>query len=99
MRLTFRGPHGFEKTQWAFLKFPAMDAGPGRYAYRVAALEGERAAQEMATIFEIKHTHGGWILWAGLRRSARSACCSPATSSTACSTWNGPQTAGPPKRG
>ncbi len=42
-----------------------MDKGPGRYAYRVAALENQRASQEVATIFEIKHTHGGWILWAG----------------------------------
>jgi cytochrome c biogenesis protein len=65
VQLTFHGPRGFEKTQWAFLKFPAMEQGPGRYGYRVASLVNQRANAEVATIFEIKHTHGGWILWAG----------------------------------
>jgi cytochrome c biogenesis protein len=65
VRLTFKGPHGFEKTQWVFLKFPSMSAGPGKFSYRLGRLQGERATEELATIFEIKKTHGGWILWAG----------------------------------
>jgi cytochrome c biogenesis protein ResB len=65
VQLTFKGPHGFEKTQWAFLKFPSMQAGPGRYTYRVSRLHGEQATEELATIFEVKKTHGSSILWAG----------------------------------
>jgi cytochrome c biogenesis protein len=65
VELTFAGPHGFEKTQWVFLKFPSMQPGPGRYNYRLSDLQGEQTSEELATIFEVKRTHGGWILWAG----------------------------------
>jgi len=65
VQLTFKGPHGFTKTLWAFLKFPPTEAGPGRYSYRLSALRGEQATQELATIFEVKKTHGGFVLWAG----------------------------------
>lgn len=65
VQLTARGPNGFEKSQWLFLKFPSTERGLGQYAYQISALKGEAATAEMATIFEIKKTHGGWILWLG----------------------------------
>ena len=65
VELTFRGPNGFEKSQWTFVKFPSHEAGPGKYTYKVADLDGESAGMEMATIFEIKKTHGTGLLWLG----------------------------------
>jgi len=65
VELRFRGANGFEKKQWAFLRFPSHESGPGRFTYRITSLAGERASEEMMTIWEIKKTYGGWILWAG----------------------------------
>jgi len=65
VQLVFRGPSGFEKSRWIFLKFPSHETGPGRYAYRIASLHGERATAELRTIFEVRHTHGGALLWLG----------------------------------
>ena len=65
VELTFRGKNGFEKKQWTFLKFPSHDAGPGKFVYQLADIEGESAAVEMATIFEIKKTYGTELLWLG----------------------------------
>ncbi|MDD5087932.1 MAG: cytochrome c biogenesis protein ResB, partial [bacterium] len=65
VELLFRGPKGFAKAQWTFLRFPSHESGPGRFTYRITSLAGERASEEMMTIWEIKKTYGGWILWAG----------------------------------
>jgi cytochrome c biogenesis protein len=65
VELTFRGPNGFEKSQWTFVKFPSHNPGPGKYVYQIAELDGEHAAMEMATIFEIKKTNGTELLWLG----------------------------------
>jgi cytochrome c biogenesis protein ResB len=65
VQLAFRGSNGFEKSRWVFLKFPSHEAGPGRYAYRIVSLSGERASAEFRTIFEIRRSHGGWLLWLG----------------------------------
>lgn len=65
VQLSFRGPGGFEKSRWIFLKFPSHETGPGRYAYRIASLHGERATAELKTIFEIRRAHGGALLWLG----------------------------------
>jgi cytochrome c biogenesis protein len=65
LQIMLRGPNGFNKTQWLFQKFPATDRGLGRYAYQVKSLNGQSATSEIATIFEVKKTHGGWILWLG----------------------------------
>ncbi len=65
VELIFKGPNGFEKSQWAFLKFPSHDRGPGKFFYTVTKLQGERSTVEMATIFEIKKTFGTELLWLG----------------------------------
>jgi cytochrome c biogenesis protein ResB len=65
LQLTFRGPNGFEKAQWTFLKFPSHEAGPGKYTYRITDLKGQNASLEMATIFEVKKTFGTEVLWLG----------------------------------
>ncbi|MBU0507785.1 cytochrome c biogenesis protein ResB [bacterium] len=65
VQFTFRGPGGFEQSKWVFLRFPSHEAGPGRFNYRLATLAGERATEELMTVWEIKKTYGGWILWAG----------------------------------
>jgi cytochrome c biogenesis protein ResB len=65
VQLIFRGPNGFEKARWVFLKFPSHEIGPGRYSYRIASLAGERATAELKTILEIRRTHGGILLWLG----------------------------------
>jgi cytochrome c biogenesis protein ResB len=65
VKLLFHGPKGFHKEQWVFLKFPPTDAGPGRYTYKLAGFHGEKSVVELATIFEIKKSYGGWILWLG----------------------------------
>jgi len=65
LRLVFHGPNGFEKQQWTFLRFAAHGSGPGRYNYRLVELSGEQVTAEMMTIWEIKRTHGGELLWAG----------------------------------
>ncbi len=65
VQVTFRGPNGYEKNQWLFIKFPSLEVGPGHFNYRIAGLQGERASEELMTIWEVKKTHGGWILWLG----------------------------------
>lgn len=65
VELIFKGPRGFEKSQWAFLKFPSHDSGPGKFTYTLTKLEGERANVEMATIFDIRKTFGTELLWLG----------------------------------
>jgi cytochrome c biogenesis protein ResB len=65
LQITARGANGFTKQQWLFQKFPSTERGMGRYAFQVKGFEGQTAAMDMATIFEIKKTHGGWILWLG----------------------------------
>jgi cytochrome c biogenesis protein ResB len=65
VQLVFRGPNGFEKSRWIFLKFPSDETGPDRYAYRIASLHGERASAELMTIFEVRRSHGGALLWLG----------------------------------
>ncbi len=65
VELMFKGPHGYAKSQWTFLKFPSHDPGPGKFTYALTKLQGERANVEMATIFEIKKTFGTELLWLG----------------------------------
>jgi cytochrome c biogenesis protein len=65
VKLHFRGPKGFEKTQWVFLKFPAHEAGPGKWTYRLSGFSGEHSLKDMLTIWDVKKTHGDAILWAG----------------------------------
>lgn len=65
VQLVFRGAKGYEKTQWVFLKFPTHEAGPGRYAYSVVSLHGERASAELMTILEVRKSNGGIFLWLG----------------------------------
>jgi cytochrome c biogenesis protein ResB len=65
VELMFRGPHGFEKSRWLFLKYPSQETGPGRYAYRIVSLSGERASTELMTVFEVRRSHGGSLLWLG----------------------------------
>ena len=65
VQLAFRGPGGFEKPRWIFLKFPSHEPGPGRYAYRITSLHGQRASTELMTIFEVRRSHGGALLWLG----------------------------------
>lgn len=65
VELTFRGPKGFTKSQWAFLKFQSHDNGPGKFNYGINTVDGEQVSSEMRTIWEVKKTHGMEFLWAG----------------------------------
>jgi cytochrome c biogenesis protein ResB len=63
--MSFRGPNGFEKTGWSFTNFSGHGRVIGRTEYKIETLHGPRAAQELATIFEIKKTIGTELLWLG----------------------------------
>ncbi len=65
VELTFAGPNGYEKNNWSFLNFGGHGRAMGKHQYRITELHGERASLEYATIFEIKKTSGGEVLWLG----------------------------------
>lgn len=65
VRLTFKGKNGFDKSGWTFANVPGHGRIIGKNEYKISTMYGQQASEELATIFEIKKTHGNSFLWLG----------------------------------
>lgn len=65
VELVFRGTGGSSRSVWQFTKFPSIEREAGQFGYELVSMSGERASEELMTIWDVKKTHGGSLLWAG----------------------------------